>query len=413
MAVNVQKEPWPGSPKQMASSTAQHSVIRGLLITDARVATPDGISEPGWLATKQTAIEALGAGKPDRALYSGHDVIDAKGRILLPGFIDVHVHGAAGHEVMDAEVEALEAMARFYASHGVTSFLPTTLTAGTDQTLAALGAIADAMSRSQAGARILGAHLEGPYLNAVRCGAQDPAAIRPANLGEARLFFDTGVVRLITLAPEVEGNLVLIDECVRRGINVSIGHSDATYEQIKAAVSRGATHLTHAFNAMRPLHHREPGGAGAALMIRELMAELIADNVHVHPAVMRLLVQARGSAGVVLVSDAIRATGLTTGESSIGGWTIRVAEGAARLADGTLAGSVLTMDRGLRNLLQATGLPLAELWPTTSRNGALAAKVSRRKGELSAGLDADLVLVDDEINVQLTVVEGRVVFQAE
>jgi N-acetylglucosamine-6-phosphate deacetylase len=388
-------------------------VVKGLLIVDARFAVGDRLSEPGWLATDQTVIEALGFGQPDKSLAAHREVIDAKGCILLPGFIDVHVHGATGHDVMDADAEGLRAMARFYPSHGVTSFLPTTLSAGTHQTLSALLAIRQVMESNYAGARILGAHLEGPYISATRCGAQDPATIRPAVMAEARQFLDTGVVRLITLAPEVEGNVALVDECVRAGVTVSIGHSDATYEQINEAVARGATHLTHAFNAMRPLHHREPGGAGAALMIPELLAELIADNVHVHPVVMRLLLRARGSAGVVLVTDAIRATGLGSGESTIGNRKITVAEGAARLPDGTLAGSILTMEVGLRNLVRATGLPLAQLWPVASRNGARAAGVSSRKGELRTGMDADLVLVDDNVDVRLTIVEGRLNFRAD
>lgn len=388
--------------------------MRPLLITGARIAAATGLLEDAWLLAADGVIAALGLGAPDDAALGGAldgeaEHVDAGGALLLPGFVDVHVHGALGHETMDGDVDGLAAMAGFYARHGVTAFLATTWTGGTDDTLHALDGVARGMRSLDGGARLLGAHMEGPYLSARRCGAQDAALIRPADADEAARFLDTGVVRLITVAPEVPGNLDLVDECVRRGVAVSAGHTDATYEEVLEAVGRGVRHLTHTFNAMRPLHHREPGPVGAALTSDRLTVELIADGVHVHPVAMRALAHGRGLDGLVLVTDAMRATGLPAGEYRIGERSVAVTDGAVRLPDGALAGSVLTFDVALRNLRDATGRPLHELWPAASRNAAAVAGVADRKGAIATGRDADLVLVDDDAGVQLTVVEGRVV----
>jgi N-acetylglucosamine-6-phosphate deacetylase len=387
--------------------------VTSLLITDARIVTPTRVIDGGWLLAEQGVIAAVGAGEPDGSVVGPHrddlEVAAADGAWLLPGFVDVHVHGALGHEAMDGELEGLDVMARFYARHGVTSFLATTWTASTDETLHALHGVVRALPELAGGARLLGAHMEGPYLNPRRCGAQDAASIRPATPDEASRFLDTGVVRLITVAPEVEGNLDLIAECVRRGIAVSAGHTDATYEQLVAGIDRGVRHVTHTFNAMRPLHHREPGVVGGAMTVDSLTVELIADDIHVDPVVMKALYAARGHDGVVLVTDAMRATGMPPGSYAVGERTVVLDDGAVRLPDGSLAGSVLTFDTALRNLARATGCAVTELWPVASRNAAGVAGVGDRKGSIVVGYDADLVLFDDDVRVELTVVEGQIV----
>jgi len=384
-----------------------------LLFTDARlVGTPEPMTGAGWLAVSGGTIAALGAGAPDDAQRAGRTVVDLHGRTLMPGFIDVHVHGAVGHETMDGDVEGLLAMAEFFATHGVTSFLPSTWTASRESTMAALRAVAEAQPQST-GARIAGAHMEGPYLSSARCGAQDPHEIRAVDREEAAAFLDTGAVRLITVAPETEGADDLLDECVRRGVTFSVGHTNATYEQVAAAVARGARHMTHTYNAMSPLNHRAPGAVGAALALAGFAAELIADEVHVHPAAMNALVRARGADEVVLVTDAVRPTG--TGSDFVGeqqGRRIEIRDGAMRMDDGTLVGSVLTMDVALRNVLRATGRPLTELWPIAGRNAAASAGIGDRTGRLEVGLDADLVVLDDELAVRRTLVGGRTVFEA-
>ena len=380
-----------------------------LLVTGARVLTPGGEWPRGWILVEGRRIGAMGQGDPPPDAGAGADVLAADGLVAMPGFIDLHVHGAVGVDVMDADPEGLVRMARFFGGHGVTAWLPATMTATGPDTGRAIEAVAAAAGPVDGGATILGAYLEGPYLNAARAGAQDAALIRPADRAEAARLLDPGVARVLVLAPEIERNRWLIAEATARGLTVSAGHTDATYDQALQAVADGVRHVTHAFNAMRPLGHREPGMLGAALVTHELRCELVADNVHVHPAAMRLLLQAKGPGGVVLVSDAVRATGLADGAYTVGHQPAFSMDGAIRLADGTLAGSVLTLDRALHNLQAATGRPLAELWPAASRNAAQAIGVDDRKGSLQPGKDADLVLLDPALRAVVTVAEGAVV----
>jgi N-acetylglucosamine-6-phosphate deacetylase len=384
-----------------------------LLVTGARVLTPGGEWPRGWLAVEGRRIAAMGQGRPPERRLAGADVLDAGGLVVLPGFVDLHAHGAVGADVMDADPDGLRRMARFYARHGVTAWLPTTMTASARDLERALEAVAEVIGPVERGATVLGAHLEGPYLSKARRGAQDPAQIRVARREEATRLLDSGVVRLLAVAPEVEGNRWLLAEAAARGVTVSAGHTDATYDQALQAVAEGVRHVTHAFNAMRPLGHREPGMLGAALTVGELACELVADNIHVHPAAMRLLHAAKGADGVMLVTDAVRATGLPDGSYQVGDQPAIHMDGAIRLADGTLAGSVLTMDRALHNLQAATGRPLAELWPATSRNAARAIGVDDAKGSLEPGKDADLVLLDPELRVVATVAEGALVHGGE
>lgn len=257
---------------------------------------------------------------------------------------------------------------------------------------------------------MLGAHLEGPYLHPARCGAQDVNWIRRAEKAEALEFLDTGVIRLLSLAPEFDENIWLIDECVRRGIPVSAAHTTASYKQMQEAVGRGITHLTHSYNAMQGLGHREVGAIGAAMTLPQVCCELIADNIHVHPVAQKILVDLKGPAGVILVTDAIRAAGLPDGEYKLDERSVHIQGGVVRLPDGTLAGSVLTMEKAIQNVHSATGRSLAEIWVMSSLNAARAIGVSSQKGSLEVGKDADLVLLDEDFNVNLTVVKGEIVF---
>jgi N-acetylglucosamine-6-phosphate deacetylase len=383
-----------------------------LLIYNARLFTPHHPGQAGWLLVRNGEICSIGFGqRPVLPPNAEVQEVDAGGKLLLPGFIDLHVHGAMGHELMDASASGLEQMARFYASHGVTSFLATTWTTSRESIRKALELVEEMQGPIPGGATLLGVHLEGPYLNPIRCGAQDANLIRRAEKEEALEFLDSGVIRLLALAPEFDENLWLIDECVQRGITVSAAHTAATYEQMQTAAQHGVTQSTHTFNAMTGLSHREPGTVGAALTIPQISCELIADNIHVHPAVQKILVDVKTPSGVILVSDAVRAAGLPEGEYTLDDRTVNIRDGAVRLSDGTLAGSVLTMERALQNLCSASGRSLSELWVTSSLNAARAIGVSSRKGSLEVGKDADLVLLDDSFRVHLTVAQGEVVHQ--
>lgn len=381
----------------------------GILITDAAIMTPHGVWPRGWMLTEGRRIARIGCG--DAPAFDVASTIRATGLLLLPGFIDIHVHGALGADTMDAAPESLHCMAQFYAQHGVTAFLATTWTDSDARIRAALETIAGAVGPQPDGATLLGAHLEGPYLNPAKCGAQITDHIRRATPDEARPWLDLGAIRLVALAPEFDANHWLIGECVRRGVAVSAAHTAATYDQMQHAVCQGITQTTHTFNAMTGLHHRDPGVVGAALSNPHLRCELIADGIHVHPAAMQIIYAAKGPEHVMLITDAVSAAGLPDGDHQIDGRPVTVSAGAVRLPDGTLAGSTLTMDRALRNFQQATGAPLAELWRATSLNPARAIGVSDRKGSLETGKDADLVLLDSHGAVRLTVAEGRIVFR--
>lgn len=335
----------------MVSSPAARDAPATILFRDVRLPSPTGFGL-GWLSTEGSRIAALGLGDAPAAGSSARTVA-GDGRALLPGFVDVHFHGAVGHEVMDADPEGLTAIARFAATHGVTSFLATTWTAPREPTLAALHMVATTMRepRPPRSARLLGAHMEGPYLNPARAGAQNAADMRAPSAEELDQCLGTGVVALMTLAPELPTNEELVRELARRGITASAGHTDATYDEMLAAVDRGVRHVTHTYNAMPPFGHRAPGALGAALTVDALRCELIADNHHVDPVAMDLLIRARGPHGVVLVSDAVRPTGLAEGEHRLDDRTVRVQDGAVRLPGGGLAGSVS---------------PWTARWPTSS-----------------------------------------------
>lgn len=342
---------------------------------------------------------------------------DASGCVVLPGFIDLHIHGGAGHDTMDATPASLPAISRFLARHGVTGFTPTTMSAPHPPTLAAVqnvaAALATAVSAPMPGAAILGVHLEGPYISPRFPGAQAKENIRPANLAEFGELLAAGPIKLITLAPEEPGADALIDAALAAGVRVIIGHSAASYDQAIASFDRGIRQATHTFNAMTGLHHREPGVVGAVLTDERIFAQLIADTVHVHPGAMAVLARCKGPDRLLLITDAIRATGLPDGESELGGQPVFVRDGQCRLADGTLAGSILTIDAALRHFLAATGWSLERAWPVTSRAPALALGIDDEYGAIASGYRADLVVLDERLEVVATVVGGQIVYLRE
>jgi N-acetylglucosamine-6-phosphate deacetylase len=310
---------------------------------------------------------------------------------------------------MDANPEALQTMARFYARHGVTAFLATTMSAPAHEIAAALGAVGELMRAGTGGAALLGAHVEGPYLDTARRGAQEARWVRPAAADEYPALFDSGVVRLITLAPELPESPALIRFARQRDAVVSIGHTRASHADMCAAVSLGASQVTHLFNGMDPLHHREPGAVGAALTLEALTCELIADLVHVHPAVLALAYRCKGPDRIALVTDAMSGTGMPDGDYTLGGAPVSVRDGIARTAEGALAGSTLTLERAVAHMAHATGEPLARVLPMATRTPARCLGLPG-KGDISVGQDADLVVLAGEMQVRMTMVQGEVVW---
>lgn len=337
--------------------------------------------------------------------------IDARRWLLVPGFVDIHVHGGAGRYVMEADEEAILSVAQHLTRHGVTGFLPTTITGPREQLTAVLEVIVRLMRGGACeSACVLGCHLEGPYINPQKKGAQPEAYILTPDCNDflrwAGPYLE--VVRIMTLAPELPGADQLMRMLAREGIIVSIGHTNATYADVDRAIGFGARHVTHCGNAMRGMESREPGVLGAALARSELVAELIWDNIHVHPAVCKVIVEAKGARGVILISDGIPGAGMPDGYSfSLGDLPVVVSNGAARLPDGTLAGSLLTLERAFHN---AGGYDLRKRVLMSSYNALCALGLNHRKGRIAPGYDADLVVLDEEGTVRLTVIGGRIVY---
>lgn len=359
------------------------------------VLTPEGFVE-GALHFEGSRITAI----------EGRPVSEAQARscpaLIIPGFIDLHVHGGGGADTMEAS-EAVATLARCHARHGTTALLATTMTAPLAEIEAALQALAPyCRQRPSLGAHVLGVHLEGPYLNAQRLGAQ-PDFARPATLDEILSLHHIAPIRVVTLAPELEPNLALIPSLVAQGIRVQVGHSNASYEQAVQALHAGAAGFTHLFNAMGPFHHRAPGAAGAALAHAQ-HAEVIPDLLHVHRGALHAAL--RAIPGLFAVTDATAAAGMPDGTYRLGRQTVMSCMGGVRLADGTLAGSTLTMDRALRNLVEI-GLTVQEASARVSRFPAQYLGLQDR-GRLAVGACADLVMLDAQsLQVQAVWVEGQ------
>ncbi len=335
--------------------------------------------------------------------------------IVVPGFIDVHTHGGGGHSLHTDAPGQIQAYARWAPSTGTTAFLVGIVGVPAALPESQIKAAVAAIERGEPGAEAVGIHLEGPYINVERRGAHDPSWLRLPNESEAQqiLALARGHLRLVTLAPELPNAATMIHQLVEAGVTVSIGHTDATYEQAREAIPLGITHATHCFNAMRPLHHRAPGALGAIVEAEQVRGELIADGKHVHPAALRVLLRALGPHRTIIVTDALACAGLPDAVFEFGGQSARVIDGVARLADGTMTGSVLTMEQALRNLVTTIGVPLPEAVGMLTRNPAQSAGVADRKGRLRPGYDADLLLLDGTLRLQATICRGRLAYATD
>ena len=337
-------------------------------------------------------------------------VLDFPGATLGPAFFDVHIHGAKGHDVMEATAEALCAMGGFLAQHGTGSFLATTVTAPLDATLRSLSGLAKLLAQpAVAGqARPIGIHLEGPFLSHAKRGVQPPEHLLAPNIATFDRLFDAaeGRIRLMTLAPELPGAAELTAHAISRGVRISMGHSDATAAETRAVIAAGAISATHTFNAMRPLDHREPGILGTVLTEDELYAEMICDGIHTAPEMVKLWWRAKGPERAILVTDAMSATGMPDGEYQLGGFAVQVANGRA-MARGVLAGSVLTLDRALTNFMAFTGAPLELALRLLTVNPALMTGLGDQAGSVAVGMPANLVAVDEAGKLVGSVVNGE------
>ena len=360
-------------------------------LTGGRVVTPDGVLESGWLAVRDGRILAVGEGTPPDG-----PTTDVGGSWLVPGFVDIHCHGGGGEAFTNADPDRVRKAASAHRRHGTTTLLASLVSRPVPEMVEQIAKLAEL---TQDGL-ISGLHLEGPFLSAARCGAHDPAILRPPDRDSVTklLAAGKGAVRMITLAPELEGAVDAVRLLVDNDVLAAVGHTDGTEAQIRPAIDAGATVATHLFNGMRPLHHREPGPIGALLDDERVTVELICDLVHLHPTAVRLAARHAGTGRTVLITDAIAAAGVGDGVYDVGGLEVRVVDGVPTLAGGgSLAGSTLTMDAAFRNAVTSCGLSVVEASQAASTRPAALLGLSDKTGELRAGLAADLVVLDAEL----------------
>lgn len=370
------------------------------------------IFAPGFVCIADGQIAVVGPleQKPDEP--SSLDIRVPEHTHIFPGAVDLHIHGADGADVMDGTGSSLNKMAAFLPSEGTTSFLATTMTQEQEAIEQALHCIAS-FDQTDHTAELAGIHLEGPFISKKHPGAQPADAILApdCSLFDEWHRLSGRRIRLVTLAPEESNGLALLSHLVQSDITASAGHTDATFDQMTQASEAGLTHVTHLFNGMRGMHHREPGTAGAALLTKELYTEMIVDGIHIHPQMVRLAFEQKTADRIVLITDSMRAKGLPDGEYDLGGQAVRVTKGKAVLPDGTLAGSTLSMQKAMQNMLVWTGCSIQDLVKMTAENPARQARLFDRKGSITVGKDADIVIYNDQLELQKTICRGKIAYE--
>jgi N-acetylglucosamine-6-phosphate deacetylase len=384
----------------------------------SRILTPHEEISDGVIIVEGSRITGVGH-RDEVRIPSGATDCVATGLTVVPGFVDLHIHGAGGHDVMEGDESALDRIASTVARHGTTSIVATTVTAPVAETCKSLQDIAQyirghqkAEGSGRLAAEILGIHLEGPFISAARRGVHPSSAIARPSVEILERFLEAadGLVKILTLAPELPGAMELIESAVAAGVVAAMGHTDADYDQARAAIRAGARHAVHTYNAMRPFSHRDPGILGAILTDPEVTAEVIADGVHVATAAIQVLIGAKGFDSVLLVSDGIAATGMRDGRYRLGDFEVDVREGVARNSEGKLAGSTLTLDHALRNMV-ALGVPLLEAVRMATLLPARRLSMAGKKGLIAEGADADLVALTSDLRVEWVMTRGAGSFQ--
>lgn len=379
-------------------------------ITNGVLFTPNERVDDAVVVIDGDLITEVRKKKPNEVF--GGEVIDASGYFITPGFIDIHFHGAMGKDAMDAELDSLQTMSDFCARHGVTSIYPTTWSAAKEDIQDTINCVRENINNVE-GAQILGVHVEGPYVDMKYRGAQLPSMIRKPDKEEYQTWFDSGVVKIITCAPEVEGGQEFIKESVSNDVRIAVGHSQATYEQVIAAADLGVTQATHIFNGMPGYHHREPGTVGGVLDDQRIKAQMICDGVHLHPATVRLVYKVKTTSGIILITDSVRGAGLPDGDYENKGQKFSVRDGVARTPEGGLSGSTLTLDQALRNFIKFTGCKIEDALTMVTINPAQEMDIMNHKGKISPGYDADIVLLSESLEVEKTLVKGEIVYKKE
>lgn len=378
-------------------------------IKASEIYTEDGIINNGCIIVDNDRITKIGF----KADYGNIDVIDLSKYKIIPGLIDIHIHGAKGYDTMDSSYEALNEISKYLAQNGVTGFLPTTVTADWERIKEAAKNIYKTKEKGVDGASIIGSYIEGPFITEKNKGAHPAKFIRRIDNKEIDdlIHEANGSIKVITIAPEKQDALELINNLNFKGIKVSIGHTNATFDETKCAVQNGANIAVHAFNGMRGLHHREPGVVGAVLTIDEIYAELIADFIHVHPEVIKILVKCKGPDKISLISDCMRAGGLDDGEYKLGELEVIVKDSVPRLPSGELAGSTFKIINGIENMIKKVGVNPLDAVHMASWVPAKILGIDDEYGSIKEGKKANLTIIDDDYNVIMTIIDGNIVYK--
>jgi N-acetylglucosamine-6-phosphate deacetylase len=381
------------------------------IITAGHLITPEEWIDAPVIVVDAGRIIAVQA-RSSIEMPTGARKLDFPDLILAPGFIDIHIHGGAGHDVMEGDESALARIEMQLAQHGVTAYLPTTVTAPEGRTLQALERLGKAAKRNESRSRAcpVGIHLEGPFISHVKRGVHPPENLVQPSPGELERFWQAsqGTIRMMTIAPELPGAAETIRYARTLGVHSSLGHSNATYAEARAGIAAGADHATHTFNAMRPLDHRDPGILGAILEDDTMSADVIADGIHVDPSMLRLFLRAKGADKAILITDAISATGMPDGTYKLGDFEVQVQDGRCE-SGGKLAGSVLTLDRAIRNVMNFASWPLERVVKLASLNPARLLGITNERGVVAPGRRADLVVLTPEGKIAHTIIAGELI----